>query len=143
MKLDKSLLRMIIKEQTDEMCGPDHMMKPQMDMHHSDDHEADMGRRQMFKTANYAVDIYEMMDDNEDYPAWIQSKLTKIADYIGVVKHYLEYDHVMGEKLDRDATAGDYVKDFRKSKAPQFKGKSKKKKQEMAIAAYLDAQEDK
>ena len=143
MKLDKSLLRMIIKEQIDEMCGLDHMMKPQMDMHHSDDHEADMGRRQMFKTANYAVDIYEMMDDNEDYPAWIQSKLTKIADYIGVVKHYLEYDHVMGEKLDKDATAGDYVKDFRKSKAPQFKGKSKKKKQEMAIAAYLDAQEDK
>ena len=94
---------MIIKEQIDEMCGPDHMMKPQMDMHHSDDHEADMGRRQMFKTANYAVDIYEMMDDNEDYPAWIQSKLTKIADYIGVVKHYLEYDHVMGERKLTDA----------------------------------------
>ena len=109
MKLDKSLLRMIIKEQIDEMCGPDHMMKPQMDMHHSDDHEADMGRRQMFKTANYAVDIYEMMDDNEDYPAWIQSKLTKIADYIGVVKHYLEYDHVMGEKLDKDAIR-DWIK---------------------------------
>ena len=103
MKLDKSLLRMIIKEQIDEMCGPDHMMKPQMNMHHSDDHEADMGRRQMFKTANYAVDIYEMMDDNEDYPAWIQSKLTKIADYIGVVKHYLEYDHVMGERKLTDA----------------------------------------
>ena len=31
----------------------------------------------------------------------------------------------------------------RSDKAPQFKGKSKKKKQEMAIAAYLDAQEDK
>ena len=143
MKLDKSLLRMIIKEQIDEMCGPDHMMKPQMDMHHSDDHEADMGRRQMFKTANYAVDIYEMMDDNEDYPAWIQSKLTKIADYIGVVKHYLEYDHVVGEKLDKDADAGDYVEDFKKSDAPQFKGKSKKKRQEMAIAAYLDAKENK
>ena len=142
MKLDKSLLRMIIKEQIDEMCGVQPQMH-HMNMHKSDDHEADMGRRQMFKTAQYAVDIYEMMDDNEDYPAWIQSKLTKIADYIGVVKHYLEYDHVMGEKLDKDATAGDYVKDFRKSKAPQFKGKSKKKKQEMAIAAYLDAQEDK
>ena len=29
--------------------------------------------------------------------------------------------------------AGAYVKDFRKSKAPQFKGKSDKKKQQMAI----------
>ena len=97
MKLDKSLLRMIIKEQIDEMCGVQPQMH-HMNMHKSDDHEADMGRRQMFKTAQYAVDIYEMMDDSEDYPAWIQSKLTKIADYIGVVKHYLEYDHVMGER---------------------------------------------
>ena len=45
------------------------------------------------------------------------------------------------EKLGRDATAGDYVKDFRKSDAPQFKGKSDKKKQKMAIAAYLDAKD--
>ena len=40
--------------------------------------------------------------------------------------------------LGKNATAGDYVKDFRKSKAPQFKGKSKEKKHQMAIAAYLD-----
>jgi len=40
--------------------------------------------------------------------------------------------------LGKNATAGDYVKDFRKSKAPQFKGKSKEKKHKMAIAAYLD-----
>jgi len=38
--------------------------------------------------------------------------------------------------------AGAYVKDFRKSKAPQFKGKSDKKKQQMAIAAYLDDKDD-
>ena len=45
------------------------------------------------------------------------------------------------EALGKDADIGDYIKDFRKSKAPQFKGKSDKKKQKMAIAAYLDAQE--
>ena len=44
---------------------------------------------------------------------------------------------VMGEKLDTDSDAGDYVDDFRKSDAPQFKGKSDKKIQKMAIAAYL------
>ena len=52
-------------------------------------------------------------------------------------------DDEMTEKLGKDATPGEYVDDFRKSKAPQFKGKSKKKKQQMAIAAYLDAQDDK
>jgi len=44
----------------------------------------------------------------------------------------------MEEKLKPSDGAGAYVDDFRKSDAPQFKGKSKKKKQQMAIAAYLD-----
>ena len=37
---------------------------------------------------------------------------------------------------------GDVVKDFYKSDAPQFKGKSKKKRQQMAIAAKLQANEE-
>ena len=39
--------------------------------------------------------------------------------------------------LGKDADAGDYVKDFQKSKAPQFKGKSKEKRRKMAVAAFL------
>ena len=39
--------------------------------------------------------------------------------------------------LTKKSDAGDYIDDFSKSKAPQFKGKSKKKKRQMAIAAYL------
>ena len=56
----------------------------------------------------------------------------KAKDIIGQVR----------EKLGKDADAGDYIKDFRKSKAPQFKGKSDKKIQKMAIAAYLDSKEE-
>ena len=41
--------------------------------------------------------------------------------------------------LDPKDGIGSYIKDFRKSKAPQFKGKSDKKRQQMAVAAYLDA----
>ena len=43
--------------------------------------------------------------------------------------------------LDPKDGIGSYIKDFRKSKAPQFKGKSKKKRQQMAVAAYLDAKD--
>ena len=46
------------------------------------------------------------------------------------------------EKLRKDADAGDYIKDFKKSDAPQFKGKSDKKKEKMAVAAYLDSKEE-
>ncbi len=41
--------------------------------------------------------------------------------------------------LDPKDGIGSYIKDFKKSKAPQFKGKSDKKRQQMAVAAYLDA----
>ena len=41
--------------------------------------------------------------------------------------------------LDPKDGIGSYIKDFKKSKAPQFKGKSEKKRRAMAVAAYLDA----
>jgi len=43
------------------------------------------------------------------------------------------------EVLDPSKGAGEYIKDFRKSDAPQFKGKSKEKRTQMAIAAYMSA----
>ncbi len=48
------------------------------------------------------------------------------------------------EKLNlKKADMGDVVKDFYKSDAPQFKGRSKKKRREMAIAAKLTAERGK
>ena len=45
------------------------------------------------------------------------------------------------EKLSKSADQGDYIDDFQKSDAPQFKGKSKEKRKDMAIAAYLSKNE--
>jgi hypothetical protein len=45
------------------------------------------------------------------------------------------------EKLKPSMGAGAYVDDFRTSDALQFKGKSKKKKNKMAVAAYLSAKD--
>ena len=55
--------------------------------------------------------------------------------------HTKKFQQMYGEKLDKNADAGDYVKDFRKSDAPQFKGKSDKKIQKMAVAAFLSKKE--
>jgi hypothetical protein len=46
----------------------------------------------------------------------------------------------LDEKLKASDDMGDWVKDFQKSDAPQFKGKSQKKRQQMAIAAKLAAE---
>ena len=44
----------------------------------------------------------------------------------------------LSEKLGANATMGDYISDFQKSDAPQFKGRTKEQRKKMAIAAYLD-----
>ena len=56
-------------------------------------------------------------------------------EHIRAMKEEVELDEV----LDPSMGAGEYVKDFQKSKAPQFKNKSKEKRRMMGIAAYLQA----
>ena len=57
----------------------------------------------------------------------------------GEVLEIVELDEVLDLKK---ADMGEVIKDFRKSDAPQFKGKSKEKKREMAIAAKLSAEDE-
>ena len=60
------------------------------------------------------------------------------AEIGGVISEMYEIE--LDEKIDlKKADMGDVIKDFRKSDAPQFKGKSDKKIQKMAIAAKLEA----
>ena len=56
------------------------------------------------------------------------------------LKHLIQ-KHVK-EVLTKKNDVGDFVDDFKKSDAKQFKGKSDKKKKEMAVAAYLSKQND-
>ncbi len=108
------------------------------------------------------MELYKMIDQFEgeqevDFPHWWQSKIIKAKDMLISAKHYLDFEikepqidsivdvaaqeDVIDEKLKPSMGAGAYVKDFEKSEAPQFKGKSEKKKQKMAVAAYLSAKD--
>lgn len=51
-----------------------------------------------------------------------------------------ELDLLINEVLSKDASAGKWIDDFTKSDAPQFSGKSKEKRKQMALAAYYAAQ---
>lgn len=48
----------------------------------------------------------------------------------------------LGEALDPKADVGTWIDDFVKSDAPQFKGKDKKKRIDMALAAYYSARRE-
>jgi len=60
---------------------------------------------------------------------------------IGMPFKGIAKEGAIDEKLKPSMGAGAYVDDFKKSDAPQFKGKSKKKKNKMAVAAYLSAKD--
>jgi len=60
------------------------------------DHEVQMARADLYKTAKYAIKLHEMLkniSEAEGLEGWVQAKITKAADYIGSVYHYLEYEN--------------------------------------------------
>ena len=60
---------------------------------HDDGHEVDMAESQLYKLAQYAPEVYGMVDNYADLPGWVQKKITLASDYLGSVKHYLEHEH--------------------------------------------------
>jgi len=104
------------------------------------DGEGSMARNQLGRTVELAAAIQEMISDDSDLEEWVESKITKAHDYLSTVLDYMRGED-LSEILSSAADVGDYVTDFRTSKAPQFQGKSKKKRTQMAIAAALDAEE--
>lgn len=52
---------------------------------------------------------------------------------------FLECSKKVKEVLSKNSTIQDWIEDFMKSDAPQFKGKSEEKRREMAIAAYYSS----
>jgi len=86
MKISKKRLLEIIKEE----CGMDHQTY-QMDPKGGIDREGRMAKRQLSDIAEYATELDQMLSDETQLEAWVQAKLTKAADYIKTVKHYVEY----------------------------------------------------
>ena len=53
-----------------------------------------------------------------------------------------ELDEALNEVLSKDASAGDWIHDFIKSKNPKFAGKSKEERKKMALGAYYGKQNE-
>jgi hypothetical protein len=89
MKISKEKLKEIILEEIKEACGGH--MPMQMQSPCADDHEASMAKADLHKLANYAAELEQMIQDGEEL-------VTKAADYISSVKHYLEYEKMRGHE---------------------------------------------
>jgi len=59
------------------------------------DHEVQMARGELYRTARHAIMLHKMLQslpEQNGLEGWVQSKITKAADYIETVWHYLSYE---------------------------------------------------
>jgi hypothetical protein len=105
------------------------------------DREGAMAKADLYKLANYSHKLFQQIQDEDQLEGWVQAKITKAADYIASVYHYLEYEMKFseyGHHLDNSDTlsegqkmrlkemlseAKDKMKDLKKSQAEKMKGK--------------------
>jgi len=84
-----------------EGCGdpqlPAAQPSPQMSSGYDQD-ESQMAKSQLYRTAEYASELEQMIQDGEELDAWVQAKITKASDYLSSVKHYLQYKKTKGDQ---------------------------------------------
>tara|TARA_Y200000002_G_scaffold2384_1_gene2268 strand:+ start:1590 stop:2204 length:615 start_codon:yes stop_codon:yes gene_type:complete len=90
------------------------------------DHEVQMARAELYKIAKYAIKMHEMLkgvEEREGLEGWVQSKITKAADYMGSVYHHMDYEQKFDEVQEAKQTTEKYNHD---------RGSKKKKKEDIA-----------
>lgn len=68
---------------------------PAQDGGHDD--EGAMAKADLYKLSNYSLKLFKQINDNDQLEAWVQAKITKAADYIASVYHYMEYEMKFSE----------------------------------------------
>ena len=61
------------------------------------DREGEMAKADLFKLAKYSYKLFKKIQDEDQFESWVQAKITKAADYIASVYHYLEYEMKFSE----------------------------------------------
>jgi hypothetical protein len=101
------------------------------------------------KAADYLDAVFNAVDDEHDmdesnHPDEKEDKalirqMVKKAALKQEDSYMAELQAKLAEKIPKNAPVDVYIKDFEKSNAPQFRGKTKEKRREMAIAASYAA----
>ena len=77
-----------LKEGTTPVIYTSELMEGVLD---ATDEDGWMAKSQLYKLSKYSIELHGMIQDTENLEPWVQAKITKACDYIGAVKHYMEY----------------------------------------------------
>lgn len=59
-----------------------------------DKDEIQMSKNELYNTISHAVSLYNKLDKIDNLEAWVRAKITKAADYLDSIKHYLDHENV-------------------------------------------------
>ena len=99
------------------------------------DHEGAMAKADLYKLANYSLKLFKKMDESTQLESWVQAKITKAADYMASVYHYLEYEMKFseyGHHLDNSDTLSEGQRMRIKELLAEAKSKMKELKKQDA-----------
>ena len=105
---------------------------------HGPDREGAMAKADLYKLANYSLKLFKQMQDEDQLEGWVQAKITKAADYIASVYHYMEYEMKFseyGHHLDNSDTLSEGQRRALKGKLMEAKEKMKELKKKQATKA--------
>lgn len=60
------------------------------------DYEGYMSKSQLYKIGEYALKVHDMINDGDNLPEWMQTKVSQMEKDIGSVYHALKYDKMRG-----------------------------------------------
>ena len=102
------------------------------------DREGAMAKADLYKLANYSHKLFQQINDEDQLEGWVQAKITKAADYIASVYHYLEYEMKFseyGKALDNSDVLSEGQKRVLKGRLMEAKSKMKELKKAQAEKA--------
>ena len=77
----------------------------------STDDDGWMAKGQLYQLSKYSVELHGMIQDTDNLEPWVQAKITKAADYISAVKHYMEYLVINDQQSDAPVVIDDLPDD--------------------------------
>ena len=60
------------------------------------DPEGKMAKAELYRAAKMAMKLFQMIQDGQQLEGWVQAKITKSADYLDSIYHYMEYQVKFG-----------------------------------------------
>jgi hypothetical protein len=59
-----------------------------------------MARAELYKLNQYSAKLFKLIGENDELDGLVQSKITKAADYISSVYHYMEYEKMAASQVE-------------------------------------------